>query len=389
MKNAPCDTLTIEVIDSESDFIALSDEWDALIEKSINPSFYATYPFVYTAWKHYHSEEDRLFILVLRQGATLVCIAPFRIGSVNVGNIRLLKNVQLRVIRFIAEWGSGDKPTLVTTEKQERIWNRIFQFLDREFTEWDGIWLVEQPSESPIIDLNVGRKIWYTTLVVPNVPSYFISIRGTWEEYLNNRGKNTHRTWKNSRKKLFELPGKAGFHCVDNPESIQWALKKFIDIEQSGWKKNTPFSVGGNEKNKKFYEELLVQLAHKGMAAIYLLTLGTTEIAGMIVYKHKNIVYPAQITYYPKYAMYSPGVILNTEIIKTLFGTHYLEYDFLGLAEADEKNSLKKKWSTGSRKTMTVIISKRNLRMVLFMEGNNLKNLLRNVVKFILKPLER
>ena len=81
-----------------------------LIEKSINPSFYSTFPFVYTAWKHYRSENDQLFILVVRRDATLVGIAPFRIESVKVGNIRLLRGMRLRVIRFIAEWGSGDKP---------------------------------------------------------------------------------------------------------------------------------------------------------------------------------------------------------------------------------------------------------------------------------------
>ncbi len=52
-----------------------------LIEKSINSSFYATYPFVYTAWKYFRNENDQLFILVVRRGATLVGIAPFRIGN--------------------------------------------------------------------------------------------------------------------------------------------------------------------------------------------------------------------------------------------------------------------------------------------------------------------
>ena len=375
--------LRIEIIASEEAFLAIKDEWDALIQKSINPSFYATYPFVHTAWKYFRSETDRLFILVVRRDATLVGIAPFRIGSVKVGNIRILRGIRLRVIRFIAEWGSGDKPTLVTIEEPERIWGSIFQFLSKEFTQWDGIWLVEQPVNSPILNQRFLSNTWYSTMAVPNVTSFYTSIAGTWEEYLKTRGKNTYRTWKYSRKKLFDLPEGVVFQCVDDPESIPESLKKFIDIEQSGWKKDRDFSVGGSEKNKRFYEELLVQLAHKNMAAIYLLTSGTTDIAGMIVYKNSTTVYGAQVTYCSVYAEYSPGVILNVEILRTLFGTHYQKYDFLGFQKGDEKNSLKKKWSTGSRQTITIFVNKRNFRMLLYYKGNRLKTVLRNVVSIM------
>jgi len=384
-----CDALKIEIIDSDEGFLALKNEWNRLTEKSFNPSFYATYPFVFTAWKHYRGEDDRLFILVVRQGPTLVGIAPFRIGRVDVGNIRLLKGVQLRVIRFIAEWGSGDKPTILTTERPERIWDRIFQFLTREFTQWDGIWLVEQPVNSPILTRKAVRKIWYSTSVVQNVPSFYTSITGTWEDYLKTRGKNTFRTWKNSRKKLFELPGGAFFQYIDDPDSMGAALKRFIDIEQSGWKKDQVFSVGGNEKNRRFYEELLVASAYKGMVSIVFLIQGTTDIAGMIVFKFNTFVYGAKVTYCQKYSAYSPGVILNAEIIRTLFGTQYEEYDYLGFQKTDEKNSLKKKWSTGSRETITVIVNKRNVRMGLFMHGTRLKALFRNIVRLIREPSDK
>ncbi len=201
MMDHSCDVLKIEIIDSDEGFIALKNEWNTLTEKSINPSFYATYPFVFTAWKHYHREDDRLFILVVRQGPTLVGIAPFRIGKVDVGNIRPFKGMQLRVIRFITEWGSGDKPAILTTESPERIWDRIFQFLTREFTHWDGIWLVEQPVNSPVLTRNAVRNIWYSTSVVQNAPSFYTSITGTWEDYLKTRGKNTQRTWRRDIKK--------------------------------------------------------------------------------------------------------------------------------------------------------------------------------------------
>jgi CelD/BcsL family acetyltransferase involved in cellulose biosynthesis len=381
--NAKNDALQIELIVSDEAFGVIKDEWDQLTEKSVNSSFYATYPFIYTAWKHFRTENDQLFILAVRRGATLVGIAPFRIERVKLGNICLIRGIQLRVIRFIAEWGNGDKPSIVTTEEPERIWDSIFQFLCKEFTQWDEIWLAEQPADSPVLNQRVCSNTGFSMTVVPSVISFYMSLTGTWEEYLKTRGKNTYRTWKNSRKKLFALPEGVIFHQVEDPESIPGALKKFIAIEQSGWKKDRDFSVGGSEKNKRFYEELLVQSALKNRAAIYLLTSGTADIGGMIVYKNSTTVYGAQVAYSPMYAEYSPGVILNAEIITTLFGTQYKEYDFLGFQTGDEKNTLKKKWSTGSRQTITIVVNKRNFCMELYTNGKRLKTTLRNAVRML------
>jgi hypothetical protein len=377
MMNAINQELRIELIDSEEAFLAIKDEWDALIDKNINPSFYATFPFVYTAWKHYRTENNSLFILLVRRDAALVGIAPFRIDSMKVRNIRLF-----RAIRFIAEWGGGDKPAIVTTEKPDLIWDRIFQFLNKEFTQWDGILLTEQPTDSPVLNQKFFNNIWYSARVVPEYTSFYVSITGTWEEYIKTRGKNTYRTWKNSRKKLFDLPERVKFQCIDNPEILPDALDRFIAIEQSGWKKNSDFSVGGSEKQKAFYKELLTHLAYENRVAIYFLISENTDIAGAIVYKYKSIAYIAQITYRPTHSEYSPGVILNVEIIKAMFGTHYKEFDFLGL-RGDEKNFLKKNWSTGTRQTITIQIYNRNLRRYLYVMGKNAKTVSLKIMRMV------
>ena len=380
--NTDPESLGIEVIDSEEAFIAHKDEWDALIEKSINPSFYATYPFVYTAWKHYHGENDQLFILFVRRGATLVGIAPFRIESMKMGNTCLIRSIRLRMIQFIAEWGGGDKPAIVATEQQESIWNRIFQFLNDEFSQWDGLVLVEQPEDSPVLNQRFLSKIRYFARIVPESTSFYLSLTGTWEEYTKNLGKNTLRTWRKDTKKIFNFPECVKFQCFDNPDSLPDALQRFIALEQSGWKKNSPFSVGGNEKQKAFYEDLLNILVPKNMVAIYFLTSGATDIAAKLIFKCHSKVYSAQVTYNSKFANYSPGVILTAEIIKTFFGTQYKEFDFLGFRN-DRKNDAKKNWSTGTRQTITITIYKRNSRMVLYMMGDRLKRSLLNVAKIL------
>jgi hypothetical protein len=357
MMNTKSDELRIELIDSDEAFREIEAEWNALIDKSINSTFYATYPFVYTAWTNFRSENDQLFILLVKRGAMLVGIAPFRIQSMKAANIRLL-----RVIRFIAEWGGGDKPSIVTTEEPEWLWDRIFQYLDKEYTSWDMISIAEQPANSPVLNQKILGNIRYSVRIVPEFTSYYVSITGTWEEYLKKRGKNTQRTLRYSRKKLFDLPEGVYLQCVEDPETLQEALERYIRIEQSGWKKNLDFTIGGREKNTIFHKELLKHLADKHMVAIYFLTSKTTDIASTIVYNHKSTVYAARITYNTEYAKYSPGVVLNTEIIKTLFGTHYETCDFFGF-DGEGKNTFKKSWCTGTLEIITLQIYKKRLYM--------------------------
>jgi hypothetical protein len=111
--------LNIELINSDESFMALKDPWDHLIEKSYNSSVYASFPFVNTSWKHQSSENDQLFILVVKRRKTIIGIAPFRIERVKIASIPIFRNMQIRIIRFIAEW--GDKLTILTTEKPEIV----------------------------------------------------------------------------------------------------------------------------------------------------------------------------------------------------------------------------------------------------------------------------
>ena len=372
MMNNKSHDLKIERIDSEKDFIDLQNEWDALSEKSINPSFYAMYPFVYTAWKHYRNENDQLFILAVRRGTTLVGIAPFRIESRRMGNTLLLKRVYVRVIRFISEWGGGDRPSILTTEEPEIIWDAIFQYLIKDYTKWDMISLAEQPENSPVLHQKLLSNIRYSTKFFPESISYYITITGAWEDFLKARGRNTRRYWKTRREKLLNLPEGVNFQYVEDPGILQEALQKFLSIEQSGWKKNHDFSIGGNEINKRFYEELLMRLAEKKMVAIHLLTSATSDIAAAIVFKNHDIVYIAKITYREEYSANSPGIILSAEIIKTLFGTHYKVCDFLGF-QGEEKNNLKNNWSTGTLQTISIQVHKKNLIMFFDMNGYKIK----------------
>lgn len=367
------DSLTVEIIDSERKFTALEQEWDRLIAESDGSSFFSTFDFVHTAWKHFHGKADRLFILLVKRGERLVGIAPFMIKIRRIGGIPLI-----RAIKFIVEWGNGDKPTLVTTENPELIWTCIYRFLSTEFTQWESLYAMEQPMNSPLLKQPFFSEASYDSMVIQDSISFFVSLAGSWEEYKKNRSRNTRRNWSRYRKKLFALPYGINIHCFESSENLKEAIERFVSIEQSGWKKGCDFSVGGTTIQKKFHEELVLNLARKNMIGIYLLSSGNDDIAGVLIYKFKDIMYGGQITYNLEYAQYSPGVFLMVELIRQHFESHYKIFDFLGLQGEIPKNSFKRDWSTGEKETVKIMISKKNIRVFLYNIGKKLQRFLKN-----------
>jgi CelD/BcsL family acetyltransferase involved in cellulose biosynthesis len=118
---------------------------------------------------------------------------------------------------------------------------------------------------------------------------------------------------------------------------------------------------------------------------MYFLTSGNTDIAAAILYKQKSIVYGAHITYRPTFAEYSPGVVLTTEILKMLFGSQYHEFDFLGFRN-EEKNTLKKNWSTGTRQTIRIEVYKKSGFILLYMIGRRVNKIVQNAMRMMISP---
>ena len=375
--NKNIDSLTIEVINSEEALMTIEDDWNHLISESIDPSFYSTFYFVQIAWKHFNNKADRLFILLVKRDGEIVGIAPFRIS------IEKMSIISIRVIRFIAEWGEGDRPKIVTTENEALIWNKIYHFFNNEFKQWDGINLAEQSVGTPILSQGFFHNKRYYSRFVPDTVSFYISIIGTWQEYLDNhKPKSRTKNWERNRKKLYNLTERVSVQSVEDSETMPDALERFIYMEQSGWKKNYTFSVGGTERQKKFYKDLITELAHKKMVSIYLLKLGIQDIGGWIMYKCKDIAYAAHTAYLPSYSKYSPGIFLLSELLRNQFGTHYKEVDLLGMQIKEGGQQYKKEWGTETRKTIGIKIYKISYRLFLYSAGNRLKKMLKKVMPF-------
>jgi len=350
--------LSIKIIDTENEMIEHKKDWDRLIFNGIDSTIYSGFTFVHTAWRHFKTPNDELFILVVKQGSDIVAIAPFRIERQ-----KFMGLPSIRIIRFIAEWGEGDKPRIISKIPVDLVWKRIHLFLHKEYRRWDSLYLLEQNKATLDIAQYIFNGSIYSQRSESLSNSYYISLSGSWDEYVSSLGSNTRRNWKKGRRLLEKNFQGVSFEKFSDSDQILQTLDRYILLEQSGWKKGMEFSVGGNDRVKSFYKELIYQLALDKMVSIYFLTDNHKVFSSAISYHCKDQIYGSHIAYDREYSKYSPGIFLLLEIAKSNFNSRFKVFDLLGLQNADKKAHYKKSWATGEIENYNITINRCSARM--------------------------
>ncbi len=276
------------------DLDAIGEEYVALFERARAPSLFCSLQFVRTDWVHFRGESDRLFLLAIRDRQQLVGIAPFVIEPE-----MLLSVIPFRVIKFITEWGDGDKPRILTTQDDVLMWGVIQKFLTSDFTAWDAIALDEQPPDSGVLAQGVFREANFSVRRSPGVWSYRAAIGGKWTEYVAALKGKVRGDWARCKRRLCEHAQPLTVECFEGADDIGQALERYVALERRTWKGGASFSIGGSSEQFAFYAELVQQLAPAGMVAICFLISGTKDAAAAMVFRGGGIVYGAHICYDP------------------------------------------------------------------------------------------
>jgi len=337
--------MKIRVVDTDSEFDALEESWNRLSDRTA-PNFFSSFDYVRTVWKHFRGTDDRLHILMLSEGPAIVGIAPFYIERCRT------RRIPYRIIRWIAAW-EGDRPRLLIEGNEEMFWKEILCFLERERRSWELLDLVEQPMSGPGGQgwSFLSRSGWYWEKA-PDAIDYYISLEGSWDDYLKGLGSHTRKEWRRHTRRLSSIPGGYAVERISDPKQMQMALGRFVRLERSGWKAEAGIGVGKDKRHLAFYEDLLVRLAEKGQATAHFLTSNGEDIAAGICFIQRDLVSFRHTTYSPAYSAYSPGILLQAEILQELFRGTYRELDLEGMREDGASPRLKTEWATGRRETV-------------------------------------
>jgi CelD/BcsL family acetyltransferase involved in cellulose biosynthesis len=146
-------------------------------------------------------------------------------------------------------------------------------------------------------------------------------------------------------------------------------------LERSGWKAEAGIGVAKDEAHRAFYEDLLPRLAAKGQAVVCFLKSGGEDMAGVINFIRKDVIFGRHTAYSPSHAAHSPGVLLRVECIRDAFGKAFREFDFLTM-KGDGASNAKSDWANRRRETVDWTGYRASGRLLPLVAAKRLKRLL-------------
>jgi CelD/BcsL family acetyltransferase involved in cellulose biosynthesis len=321
--------MQIQCVNNEAEFLGLRDEWNALWRRSANPSFFLTHDWIRCCWQELRLT-NTMRIFVVRNRTVPVIIAPW------MRSRGFQTKLPVNLLTFI-EHPEAQVADIVCTAKpeSEEGFLTLMQYLLRELsTEWDLLAFNKIPSGSPLAQWLESRSQFrsgHQVLVIP--------LGGTWEEYLSARSARFRKTLRNIANRIQRM-GRVEVKCYRGTDAPSDAIHKLFSVADASWKIASGVAITSSKGRKHFFEELFRGAVTAEGVRIWILEVDGNAIASETQVVDGQTVYALRSDYDEQFGDSSPGVYLQMEILKNLFGGSHQEYNFgIGL------NPYKARWT--------------------------------------------
>jgi CelD/BcsL family acetyltransferase involved in cellulose biosynthesis len=134
------------------------------------------------------------------------------------------------------------------------------------------------------------------------------------------------------------------------------ALKRFYDLEASGWKGAEGTAIQCDPRTRQFYDSVAQASARDGYLSLDFLELNGKPIAGHFGFNLRGRYFLAKAGYDEAFRRHGPGQLLVNEILGETPQRGLREFDFVGPATWDES-----RWASARRTNYRVFIFRKNL----------------------------
>ncbi|MDD1755399.1 MAG: GNAT family N-acetyltransferase [Methanomassiliicoccales archaeon] len=306
--------LDIDDCHSYPKWVAMGEEWDALLSESDEQDIFLGSEWL-QAWWEIFGEGRRLHIVTAREKGVLVGAAPLM-------TTRIGKLVKITIEEFI---GTGPSDRLGAfagkgdTRVQKVLWKHIMDLKDYD-----------------ILDLRDMREDCTTAKVVRDVlagadcettASPWIPIHGAYDDYLRGLSSNYRHSIARSWTRLKE-EHEASIEVLTEPERMQEGMRTLIALSEMRWE-GRGTSILDDDKMRTFLERALDRLSQNGQAIFHVLQASGTPIAITLGFITSNRYLYYLSGFDPQYQSYGPGRSLLVKVLEDCYARGLGEMDLL------------------------------------------------------------
>ena len=304
----------------------------------------------FEVWLEHFLNRNKLLILSVYKGDTLLAIAPLiikeeKFKGIYVKKIELIGNVYSHIRNLILHGGDD-------TAKGEVLLT-IFNHLINSY-DWDIMDLSSIPEEK------FDFKILYQILDKIEIKRKENFCFGNWyldnidfsgNQYIRSRNTNIRNNIKRYRKHL-ETLGRLEFTVITNGSDEH--INKFMDyyyiVYNNSWKKK--------ETDPTFHRDVANFAHKKGWLRLGFLFLNNNPVAAQFWLVYGGNAHILKLVYDENYKKFIPGIILTSEMMKYAIDIDKVrEIDF-GVGDDPHK----KDWTPNRRERKGVVIFNKNIK---------------------------
>ncbi len=346
---------TVDVVESESDLLAVRKEWKKLLHEAPEHEFHQTPDNIHLLLKHIYTD-TRIRIFLIRKNGVLQSIAPFSLMQgkfkLSLGIIRLWK-FHIRQYKLY-----GTCLIFSGQADQEKCLHALAGELSTRKEEHDLVYLESLARNSPLYRLKdplPGYKIYPFSAKKNMVQGLRTS--NSFQEYLSTfRKKKRYNLKRNIRVLSDAVKGDYQMEKICRPEQVESFMTAVDYIYERCWQRKTYGPHKHGTPGNIAYHQSLSRL---GWLRCYLLTCSGKPAAYIIGYQYERRYYYEYIGYDQKWSHLSPGTVLTYLMIEELHSVDRPEILDFGYGE----NTYKKIFGNYSYEADNTAVARKYSRM--------------------------
>ncbi len=333
-------------------FGSLKEAWNQLVDRSYHNTIFYKHE-LFESWLKAYGEGHEFFVVISSKDRQLLSAMPL------MKSRERLYGLPIRKISFIVDHEIPHcGPIIDQSLDFSRETRSLLEYITATERDWDVIWLRKLVHNKQMIEPMVVycRDQGYPVLSRTAQYSPVLRIMTDWESYYSGKSQRFKKKNRNDLNRL-KKQGEITVEKFTAPVSIQERMEDVFRVGHQSWKGAINNAIGSSVRNRIFFKGLPGWIAsERDGVVLWTLSLDDKMIAFEYHIQEDRTLYALRGEFDEHWRAYSPGAVLDSEIVKDLFSNGIREYNMCG-----DSSPYKLRWTAETQPHRDIIIFNRTI----------------------------
>lgn len=287
--------------------------WEDLERRALEPNAFLSPCFILPALKHLEGASNAfgLFVEKVSNGSTEL------VGVVFFNCFKFSRHFPLPHLKLFDTKYSFQCGYLTDRDCASEVMEAVFAFLVKPNGKWHALVIQEhiQGTSLATLEHRLAESFRMKWLQFREWERAVLRPTETVNELKDAVSKNTYKAINRRTRRLAET-GVVKSNLLYGEAVTTNVIEKFLELENTGWKREHGTALLCNNKDAAFFREMLDQFNRSNRALFSQLELNDETIASSVKLASGNHIFSFKIGWNPQYAKFSPGILNELRWLK-------------------------------------------------------------------------